>query len=189
MSPDLLDVIQELGYRYDSSILPSPPYYAAKLLAMGRMALSGRRSGAVLTAPASVMAPPQPYRPSPLRPHLRGQALLVELPIAVTPRLRLPAIGTALILSERLRVHLLEQMRGHPFFNLELHGLDLIDATEDGIPAALLRCQPDLRVPLLHKLRVLMATLDRLRADHEIVPLHEAAEEVQRVGQLSRPVD
>ena len=188
MSADLLDVVEELGYRYDSSLFPCPAYYAAKAAKMAAMTLLGRRSGAVLVDPACLLAPADPYRPDPAHPHRRGQALLVELPVAVTPGLRLPAIGTFLLLSERLRIHLLESMRGRPFFNLELHGLDLIDADEDGIPTELLARQPDLRVPLRDKLRALTATLDRLRGEYEILPLHEVAEEVHRTGGLSRPL-
>jgi hypothetical protein len=186
MSPDLLDVVESLGYRYDSSVFPCPPYYLAKMAAMTGIALSGRFSGAVLGHPGALWAPADPYRPDPLHPFSRGQAPIVELPVAVTPGLRLPAIGTYLLLSERLRIHLLESMRGRTFFNLELHGLDLIDAEEDGIPAELLSRQADLRVPLQHKYRALMATLDRLRGDHEILPLFEVAEEVHRTGGILR---
>jgi hypothetical protein len=123
-----------------------------------------------------------PYRPG-VSPFWRGQSTLVELPISVSPRLRLPAIGTSLLLAPTaVRVRLLEAMRARPFFNLELHGLDLIDADEDGIPAALVARQPDLRVPLVHKRRALEATLDRLAHEYRFWTLREVATEVQREG-------
>jgi hypothetical protein len=50
------------------------------------------------------------------------------------------------------------------FFNLELHGIDLADAATDGIPAALVARQPDLRRSLGHKLQALESTLNELRA-------------------------
>jgi hypothetical protein len=93
----------------------------------------------------------------------------------------LPAIGTSLLLAPTaVRARLLESMRKRRFFNLELHGLDLIGADEDGIPAALVRQQPDLRATLTHKQRALEATLDRLAPDYEFEPLREVANAVHR---------
>ena len=184
LSMDMLDVLEEKGYRYDSSLMPCPPYYAAKLAVLGVMALRGERSASIVGAPQAQLGPTQPYRPDPRRPWQRGQAGLVELPIAVTKVLRLPAIGTYLILSSRLRETLLSGMQRQTFFNLELHGIDLIDAQADGIPAALCARQPDLRVPLADKLQALGETFERLRDTRTIVPLHEVAEEVQRQGAL-----
>ncbi len=186
MSRDLLEVIERLGYRYDSSIFPCPPYYALKAAMMFATSLSGRYSGAVLGHPGALWAPADPYRPDSLCPFQPGQSSLVELPVAVTPGLRMPVIGTTLLLSERLRIFLLAAMRKRTFFNLELHGLDLLDAEEDGIPAELLSRQADLRVPLITKYRALMATLDSLRGDHEILPLYQVAEEVHRTGSILR---
>lgn len=187
MSVCLLDVLQEIGYRYDSSLLPSWPYYVAKLGVLAAMALRGRTSRAVLTSPAALLCPPLPYRPDPQRPHRRGQATLVELPVATTPGMRLPAIGTTLVLSERLRLHVLEAMQARPFFNLEMHGMDLLGAQQDHLPADLVRRQPDLQVPLAAKWQALASTLERLSADHDIVPLREVADEVHRHGGIFRP--
>ena len=75
-----------------------------------------------------------------------------------------------------------ESMRKRAFFNLELHGIDLIGADEDGIPAALVARQHDLRVPLVQKQRALEASLDRLAHEYQFAPLREVAAEVQREG-------
>ena len=49
--------------------------------------------------------------------------------MAVTPGLRLPVIGTSLITAPGwLRRHLVASALREPFFNLELHGIDLCDA-------------------------------------------------------------
>jgi len=181
LSPAMLDEVMALGYLYDSSIFPAPGYYAAKAAVMGAMALAGVPSGAVMTNPRALLAPADPYRPSPTAPWRRGQATLVELPIAVTPWLRVPAIGTSLLLAPAwLRARWLEAMLERPFFNLELHGIDLADATDDGIPGELVRKQPDLRAPLVRKQRALEATLDRLARDYEFVTLREAAAWAER---------
>ena len=181
VSPVMLDLLMRRGYSYDSSVFPAPGYYVAKASVMGVMRAVGRHSGAVLTNPRALLAPADPYRPSASSPFRRGQATLVELPIAVTPRLRVPAIGTSLLLApDWLRARFLESMRARPFFNLELHGIDLCDAAEDGIPGELVSRQPDLRVPLARKLRALEATLDRLAMDYEVITLASAAAWAQR---------
>ena len=66
-------------------------------------------------------------------------------------------------------------MRRRPFFNFELHGIDLADAVADGIPGALVDRQPDLRAPLARKQAALEQILDEVAARFEVVPLREAA--------------
>ncbi|MBI4508076.1 MAG: polysaccharide deacetylase family protein [Deltaproteobacteria bacterium] len=176
ISADMLDELCHLGYRYDSSIFPAPGYYLAKVGVMFALFALGKKSGAVLTDPRALVASPSPYRPDRSAPWRKGNAPIIELPIAVTPWLRLPAIGTSLLLAPpRIRAHWLEQMRRRPFFNLELHGIDLIDAERDGIPAELVARQPDLRVSLSSKQRAFEATLGRLMLEYEFVTLGEAA--------------
>jgi hypothetical protein len=185
LSERVLDALMARGYRYDSSVFPSWPYYAAKAGVMALMALVGRRSNSVLGDPRMLLAPALPYRPG-RSPFSRGQATLVELPVSTTPRLRLPAIGTWIVAPPtKVRVNILEAMRARPFFNLELHGIDLVGAEEDGIPAELVARQPDLRVSLTHKLRALEATLDRLALDYRFMPLADVAALVQREGQVA----
>jgi hypothetical protein len=154
-------------------------------MVMGAMALSGRASGAVLGNPRALAAPLLPYRPSATSPWRTGQAPVIELPISVSPFFRIPAIGTSILLAPTaIRARMLESMRDRPFFNFELHGVDLLDADQDGIPGELVARQPDLRAPLLVKQRALEATLDRLAPDFTFVPLREVASEVQRRGRL-----
>ena len=183
LSPTMVDALLALGYRYDSSIFPAPLYWGAKAAIMAAMALGGRSTGAVLADPRALLAPTEPYRPSASAPWRRGQAPLVELPVSVTPWARIPAIGTSVLLAPTaLRARLLESMRGRRFFNFELHGIDLLDADDDGIPGELVARQPDLRAPLVAKRRALEATLDRLAPDFEFRTLRDVASEVQRTG-------
>ncbi len=185
VSPVMLDELARRGYRYDSSIFPAPGYYAAKAAVMTALRLVGRPSGAVLTDPRALLAPAAPYRPDPGAPWRRGQASVVELPVGVTPLTRVPVIGTNLVTAPTaLRAHWLESMRRRRFFNLELHGMDLMDADLDGIPAELAFRQPDLRYSLDRKRRALEATLGRLSLEYEFVPLREVATRVQREGKV-----
>jgi hypothetical protein len=181
LSRAMLDCLARRGYRYDSSLFPAPGYYAAKAAVMAMLALARRPSGAVMTNPRALVAPAEPYRPMMTRPWRRGQAPIVELPVAVTPWTRLPAIGTSLLVAPAaLRSHIVRAMARRPFFNFELHGIDFADAENDGIPGELVARQPDLRLPIAEKLLRLEQLLDQLAAGWQFATLAEVATEVQR---------
>ena len=192
LSPTLLEELERRGYLYDSSIFPAPGYYAAKAVVMAALRASGRPSGAVMTNPRALCAPASPYRPRTGAPWRRARAArdradhrpppaqLLELPVAVTPILRAPAIGTSLLMAPGwLRDRLVSGMRRRGFFNFELHGIDLIDAEEDGIPGQLVARQPDLRVPLARKRAALDAVLDGVQREFEVARLVDLAERWQ----------
>jgi len=181
VSPVMLDVLARLGYRYDSSVFPSPGYYAAKAAVMAMLAALRKPSGAVMTNPRLLAAPADPYRPSMTAPWKRGQAPLVELPIATTPWLRVHAIGTSLLIAPRwLRDRLVDAMAKREFWNLELHGIDFSDAEQDGIPGELVDRQPDLRIPVHDKLDRLDQLLNQVTARWDVQTLGEIATATQR---------
>ncbi|HEY0191312.1 MAG TPA: polysaccharide deacetylase family protein [Kofleriaceae bacterium] len=181
VSPVMLDGLARLGYRYDSSVFPAPGYYAAKAAVMAALRIAGRPSGAVLTDPRALVAPAMPYRPAMNAPWRRGQAPVVELPIAVTPWLRLPAIGTSLIvLPAVVRRWIVDAMAGRALWNFELHGIDFADAELDGIPGELVARQPDLRVPIAEKLDRLDRLLDQIASRWTFETLGEVAARAQR---------
>jgi hypothetical protein len=64
--------------------------------------------------------------------------------------------------------------KGEAFFNFELHGVDVLDAT-DGIPPELARQQRDLRVSAAQKLDRLRDVFRWLKADYDVVTLRDAA--------------
>ncbi|MES1206178.1 MAG: polysaccharide deacetylase family protein [Pseudomonadota bacterium] len=178
INSQVLELLMERGYAYDSSVFPSPPYYVAKALVMGAMRLFGRPSASLLDDARAPFAPREPYRPAaaaPYTPTSRSDGL-VEVPIAVTPLARLHVIGTSLILApDWLRRRMTSSFLARPLFNLELHGIDLADADEDALPAALVARQPDLRRPLAHKRRVFEDLFAEARAGHlQSVPLCRA---------------
>jgi peptidoglycan/xylan/chitin deacetylase (PgdA/CDA1 family) len=164
ISGELIAQLCERGYRYDSSTFPAVPYYLAKATVMAALRVAGRKSG-------SHPADGAPYR--------RGALPIVELPVTVTPLLRLHVIGTTLVLApEWLRQRLVASALRTRHFNLELHGIDLADAATDGLSPALVRRQPDLRVPLDGKLAALDRTLSQARqAGARFATLAEAARE------------
>lgn len=174
MSSSLLREVVARGYEYDSSTFPATPYYLAKATVMAGLAALGRPSGAILDSPRVLFAPRTPYRPSLEAPYERGQADLVELPMAVAPVIRLPFIGTfATTMPWALVEMTFRALRRDVLFNFELHALDVLDAS-DGIPPQLARQQRDLRVSAKSKLDRLAKLLAWLGADRDCVTLLEA---------------
>jgi hypothetical protein len=166
LSTALLEAVRARGYLYDSSLLPSPPYYAAKAAALAAYAMRGKRSRSILGAPGQVFGSRAPH----------WRAGVRELPIATLPLLRAPVIGTVLAATPPRMGFLLARVAaasGH--FNLELHGIDALDGT-DGAPAALVAAQPGLRTPASSKLRRLRSVLAALGERTEIETLASCAE-------------
>ncbi|WP_437971008.1 polysaccharide deacetylase family protein [Sorangium sp. So ce260] len=176
VSDALFDALDSVGVAFDSSVFPCPPYYAAKALAMGVQRVKGRGSSAILDTPRVLAAPRRPYRPG--RPwYRRGGRRFVELPIQVTPGLRLPVIGTSVALAGAAGARLLARAcAGEALVNLELHGMDFLDRG-DGLEA-LAPYQPELRVPLGRRLEALGAFVEEVaRGGAGFVRLDEAARE------------
>jgi peptidoglycan-N-acetylglucosamine deacetylase len=164
LSPALLSVVRARGYLYDSSLLPSPPYYAAKAAALALHALRGRRSRSILGGTGQLFARRGPHWREGVR----------ELPIATLPVLRAPVIGTVVLAAgEDVAGWLTRAARAGGHVNLELHGIDALDVS-DAIPA-LGRVQPGLRLAAAEKLRRLRALLERLLSTGEPLTLEEAA--------------
>src|SRR5579883_1512399 len=173
ITDEVIDVLVELGVSYDSSVFPCPAYWAAKAVAIGTIALRGRSSRSIVDTPAVLAAPTRPYRVG--RPYWRRGAGLLELPVQVTRALRLPFFGTSVTLwGPRVARRLARMCVGEPLVNLELHGIDVLDAA-DGLED-LRPHQPDVRVPRERKLDSLCAVVEELRgAGYSFVRLREAA--------------
>lgn len=170
---DLFRMLSDSGFSYDSSVFPCPAYFAAKTGSIAWIGLSGRRSFSIVDTPLVLSAPTRPYRVG--TPYWKKGFGLLEFPIQVTRTLRLPVIGTSLTLfGESAARRLSEGCLGEPFINLELHGIDVLDAS-DGLEP-LRKHQPDVRVPQQDKLRSLSASVETWRrAGYAFVTLEEAA--------------
>jgi peptidoglycan/xylan/chitin deacetylase (PgdA/CDA1 family) len=174
ITDEVFEVLAELGVAYDSSVFPCPSYYGLKTAAIGWISLRGRTSHSIVDRPSVLFASTRPYRAG--RPYWREGAGMLELPIQVTRGLRLPFIGTTVTVFGADRARMLTRMCiGEPLINLELHGVDVLDA-EDGLEA-LRPHQLDVRVAKEKKLSALEAVFDELRkAGYAFVTMREAAE-------------
>ena len=173
ITDEVFGVLREIGVEYDSSVFPCPAYNFAKAAAILGIALRGKTSRSVVDTPKMLLAPTRPYRVG--APYWKKGSGLVELPIQVTRGLRLPFIGTTVTLAGPTRAKWLAKMCvGEPLVNLELHGIDVLDA-DDGLEA-LRPHQPDVRVSKETKLASLHAVVEVLRAaGYTFVTTQEAA--------------
>jgi peptidoglycan-N-acetylglucosamine deacetylase len=164
LSRALLQVVGGRGYLYDSSLLPSPAYYAAKAAAIAFHRLGGRRSHSILGGVAQLLAR--------RGPHWRGG--IRELPVATLPFLRAPVIGTVVLgVGDRIAGALARAATARGHLNLELHGIDVLDAS-DATPD-LAAVQPGLQTPASEKLRRLRVLLRALRERGDPLTLEQAA--------------
>jgi peptidoglycan/xylan/chitin deacetylase (PgdA/CDA1 family) len=178
ITDEVFDALVELGVTYDSSVFPCPAYWAAKAAAIAHIRARGRRSRSIVDSPTVLAAPTRPYRIG--RPYWRRAGKddggrLLEIPIQVTRGARLPFFGTSLTLwGPGFARFLARMVRGEPLVNLELHGIDVLDA-DDGLEA-LRPHQVDVRVRRTRKLEALASALGELRrAGYAFCTLREAA--------------
>jgi peptidoglycan-N-acetylglucosamine deacetylase len=177
ITDDVFRVLPGLGYRWDSSVFPCPAYMAMKDAAITAYSLLGRPSRSVIDTPAVLTAPTRPYRVG--TPYWKRGDGILELPVQVTRRLRLPYIGTFIMIAGVDRARWLTKgVIGEPLINLELHGIDVLDKN-DGLDE-LARSQRDLHVPVSQKEDTLGAIVEQLRGEgYAFVTLDEAAARVE----------
>ena len=152
---------------------------------MAAMKLVGRTSHSVLGDPRALFAPATRIGRARAR-SARGSRTLVELPVSVSPGLRLPAIGTSLLAGadDGARAAARVDAQAAVLQPRAARHRSRSAPTRTASPAVLVAQQPDLRATLQHKQRALEATLDRLAPDYRFATLRDVAAEVQREGVL-----
>ena len=173
ITDEVFDVLSELGVRYDASVFPCPAYWMAKTAAIKLISLRGRKSRSIIDTANVLRAPTQPYRAG--RPYWKRGRGILEIPVQVTRGPRLPFIGTSVTLAGPDRARWLAKLCvGEPLVNLELHGIDVLDAS-DGLEA-LRPHQPDVKVAHARKTEAILAATEVLRkAGYTFVTMREAA--------------
>jgi len=163
----VLDQVRAAGYRYDASVFPTPVLIASRLAAYRRSAGNGSIFAMDLVGHAF----------APMRPYVIGNGAgdLVEFPISVTPRLRLPVYHTlAYLVPERLfRRNLQALLRSELPVLYEFHAADLLDLRDDALDPRMER-HPGIRVPLARKRAMLRDTLARIRDARRVVTYTQA---------------
>ena len=187
-SRTMLETLVRLGYQYDSSLLPSWPYFATRALAIAQYKLRGQPSSSMMGDPRAFAGPLGPYRMNPATPWQPDNlGSLVEIPMSIEPWSRLPVIGTSwVLLPQRLREILLDYLlRQKRPFVFEMHAIDVLDEQDRGVPQALKERQADLQHPVSHKIRALKHLFKTLSTHRKIVNLRDLAQHVSPVPSVT----
>lgn len=149
----LLDEVAALGYRYDSSRMPSPSYYVAKLAYAAKIAASGQSSATSLRGAASFLGSD--------RPRLLPQSSLWDVPISVTPRLRLPMHGALLLRTKGAAAKAVQDhARSAAYVHMHFHGSDLMKGDSPAMSGELTRRMAELQTPVDKRCAALRSILE-----------------------------
>ena len=180
-SEAMLRSIAKLGYTYDSSMLPSFPYFAARALAIGNYWLRKRPSSSLVGQLAAFTGPLKAYNTTPKSPWKQQKAgPLVELPMAVEPLTRFPIIGTSwVIYPEWIKSLFLSRAMSLPGpFIFEMHAIDLLDKSDPGVATALSAVQPDLQIPVSKKMSDFESLFRTMKAHRSVKTMRDIASTV-----------
>lgn len=150
ITSEMIDCLEELEYRYDSSVFPT---IFAPLISLAVRVKSGGKIVNPLH-PMHMLAPLSAYFPSRVSPALRQKASrgIVEIPITALPYVRYPFYPTWLNAVKSLGLKWMLSLARHaPLFNFEMHTIDFIDWSDVDHLHQLAR-HPGLRFPIDVKL-------------------------------------
>jgi hypothetical protein len=170
---DVLDILTELGYRYDSSVMPSVLNLPAKL---AHMLLSRTRNFSGYGSMALSVAPNRPYRPD--RNALWRSAStrsLWEIPVSCVPYLRLPFYANFNLFAGDRLFRGSSALAAHRHCNYVFHAVEMLDPSE--IDSRLHR-HPNARLPLAQKIARCRSFLQRLQQGRRILLSQEFAAEL-----------
>ena len=174
---NVISALKELGYKYDSSVFPSQPYYMARASVIALLKMKGKHSQSIPGNPRVMLAPNRPYYPSVNNPFKKAAdddfSGILELPVTVSPIFRTPLLGSLIILQgKHVNRLLFHSHRTLPFLNIEFHGVDFLGKDEigDGMPS-----QPDLNKTWAYKKGVIESFIEQLHKYYRIITLEEVA--------------
>lgn len=163
------DILVEMGYRYDASLLPSPPYYLAKSTIIILSGLRGRKSHSIIGGPGMILSPGCPFRSG--RHYWRRGRGLLEIPCSVVTPLNIPFIGTTITMFPRKATSmLLRFLRSAELVSIEFHAIDMMDARLDDFET-LIPFQPDAKISLAEKEAKIRGVLSRLTGEFDFEPM------------------
>ncbi len=158
---DLMSCVIDLGYKYDSSLLPSPFYYFAKCSVILFYKMIGRKTKSICGSIKMPFGKRTAYltdEETIYRDSRNGK--INEFPISVGGFVGIPFVGTFIMGYREIIYNYLKKVSvSLPFLHIELHGIDFIDSG-DIQDERLLKSQFDLNVPLRVKLARLRSLID-----------------------------
>ena len=174
ITSEVLDILEGLGYTYDSSIFPSA---LISIIAFVNWSLNKGRLERTLGSSLNVgLAPKVPYRPSRYKVWRKGDARLVEIPPTVLPILQFPFLGTVLYMLGKtiFRLSAAYLARFDRPLVYELHGIELVDYHKS-VRDDRLAVKPGLDMPLVEKEKLYRLMLSTFQSRYEFVTMSQLA--------------
>jgi len=155
-----LQILEEEGYAYDSSVHPT---YLMPLINLCVLLISGFRKLPEMKSCLHFLSPLVPHKP---------RVGITEVPITVTPFIRMPFYGTFHLLSGKwifgLGYYLLRKAGIN--INYEVHAIEMLDLPETGLDGSLSK-HPGLRIPWPKKEKNYQYILGRFKEDFDFRPI------------------
>ena len=177
---ETLELLAELGYVYDASTFASPMMLA--FLVYGKLFV--KHDEYRLGSMRAVVAPSEPFRPSGTRLHRRREPGeppgpdLIEMPLSVTPLLRLPFYATFLrMLGPRFFRRCVRRYgEQRSVLQMAFHLMDLVDLGETSLSGAVDRT-PGLGVSFERRAGFVSSAIETLSRVGENATMGEVAAE------------
>jgi len=173
---EVLECLTDLGYAYDSSVLPSilnVPFRLLRPLLGGDRTLSGYGSSALCAAPLGA------YRPHPVRPWRSSlRTPLWEIPVACVPYLRVPFYANFSLFTGDAFFRLSAALADGRDCNYVFHAVELLDPSE--IDPRLHRRHPNVRLQLQEKTARLTSFVRRLARGRHVLTSRRLVDELGR---------
>lgn len=166
-----VQILQELGYSYDSSRFPT---IILPLFALGRYLLSrGVRTHKRIGRLSDVWTNQKPYLIAPRQSNPKHAIDLLEMPISVTPTGRFPFHSTMVFTYGQWLFDLgVKQLLQHNYPLVYLfHAVDLLPKTDSIVAAK----HPTLRIKFDDRLRLVDYVLDTIKNSFEIATSNDFA--------------
>lgn len=171
---ELLDILEERGYLYDSSVFPSSLLIPLKI--MHRLKNFSLQSTTGMGSPWFSTAPIHPYFPDSKLPWRQGNRQMLEIPIGVVPHVRLPFLGTFLFGTgwSLFQYSFNWIVRQQHAFTYALHPIELLGIHEDGLDPRIRR-QPGMHLSLSRKFELYEKIIANFLNHYELVTMEQFA--------------
>jgi len=164
-----IDILEKRGYKYDSSVFPS--YFQILYKVISRI-LNNSVKGSVIDKCLNFLAPVDLYYPHKDKIWKHGpKRKIVEIPLTVTPYLRLPFYANFHLLMGQKFFDLSYQLLKGKFINYSFHAIELVDLKKDKFDQRLSR-HPNINLPLDKKISFYEHVIDKISKDYELFLSH-----------------
>lgn len=176
IDPETLNILEDRGYLYDSSVFPtlvSPLFKIIHKLLRKEGTISSRMGSLFMS-----FAPIEPYFPDKNFIWKKTDTgNLLEIPISVTPFLRLPFYASFHLSVNPKFFNISYKFMKNKIINYLFHGIELVDAIEDGVDVNLLK-HPNVSKSLEEKVKFYQNILNSFFQNHVIITTKELAEKI-----------